>query len=178
MGRKCEKGAEGSLGTARQRRMSQPTKQRSSGLSRRGQTQVYLSPALAMSRAAVSTGEVMLQKQTSLKSQSPTKTKVNVSLLVRDQRGSAGTLLTMVTQEPGWWRLCLKTSFHSCPGWAAGMGMAHWLLRFLCHILLAKHVPSPCLTSTEAEEEPTEEEGWELLGRTDLQHDEGQGLAA
>lgn len=151
---------------ARQKEMSQPTKQRGSGLSRRGRTQVYLSPALAMSRAAVSTGEAMLQKQIFLKSQNPTKTKVNFSLLVRVQRGSAGTLLTMVTQEPGWWRLCLEIGFHGCQGWAAGMGMAHWLLRFLCHILLAKQVPRPCLTSTEAEEEPTEEESWELLGST------------
>lgn len=125
VGRKCEKGAEGSLGLARQKEMSQPTKQRGSGLSRRGRTQVYLSPALAMSRAAVSTGEAMLQKQIFLKSQNPTKTKVNFSLLVRVQRGSAGTLLTMVTQEPGWWRLCLEIGFHGCQGWAAGMGMAH-----------------------------------------------------
>lgn len=54
--------------------------------------------------------------------------------------------------------------------------MAPGLLRFLFHSLLAKQVTWPSLTSKEAEMEPTEEESWELLGSTNLQHAEESGV--
>lgn len=56
---------------------------------------------------------------------------MNFSLTVQIQRGSAGTLLITVTRE---------TRFYDGLGSEAGVGMAHWLLWFLSHILLAKQV--------------------------------------